>query len=184
MARLQLAIWTREFQRLRDGDRFFYGNDPVLSYIRAAFGIDYRRTLAQVISSNTDIAREDLNSNVFLTRDEDLPATTCTVSYRVTPASAGLFRGSVRITNTGTAAINRWLLRWQFANGQRVRSDTGIYVLQSGRYGRDVIAWPEGRNGSLAPGQSVDVGFTASWDRAANAKPPSFTLNGARCALG
>ena len=25
---LQLAIWKRQFQALRDGDRFFYGNDP------------------------------------------------------------------------------------------------------------------------------------------------------------
>ena len=25
---LQLAIWKRQFQALRDGDRFFYLNDP------------------------------------------------------------------------------------------------------------------------------------------------------------
>ena len=31
---LQLAIWTRQFEALRDGDRFFYGNDPGLSLIR------------------------------------------------------------------------------------------------------------------------------------------------------
>ena len=31
---LQLAMWTREFQKLRDGDRFFYGNDQGLSYIK------------------------------------------------------------------------------------------------------------------------------------------------------
>jgi hypothetical protein len=30
---LQRAIWNREFQRLRDGDRFFYANDPALQYI-------------------------------------------------------------------------------------------------------------------------------------------------------
>ncbi len=136
----QLAIWTREFQRLRDGDRFFYGNDKVLSYIRAAFGIDYRRTLAQVIASNTEIALEDLNRNVFLTHDDDLPATTCTVDYRVTPACAGTFRGTMRVTNTGATPVTRWFLRWQFANGQRMRSDTGFHVLQSGAYGRDVIA--------------------------------------------
>ena len=27
---LQLAMWKKQFQALRDGDRFFYGNDPAL----------------------------------------------------------------------------------------------------------------------------------------------------------
>jgi peroxidase len=31
---LQLAIWTKQFQALRDGDRFFYGNDQGLTTIR------------------------------------------------------------------------------------------------------------------------------------------------------
>ena len=42
---LQLAIWKQQFQALRDGDRFFYLNDPVLREIERRFGIDYRRTL-------------------------------------------------------------------------------------------------------------------------------------------
>ena len=44
---------------------------------------------------------------------------------------AGLLPGSVRITNTGTAAVNGWTLRFEFANGQQVILDTRIYVLQS-----------------------------------------------------
>jgi hypothetical protein len=59
---LQGAIWRREFESLRDGDRFFYLNDPALPLIRAGFGIDYRRTLAQIIRDNTDAQVED---NVF-----------------------------------------------------------------------------------------------------------------------
>jgi Animal haem peroxidase len=59
---LQLAIWTREFESLRDGDRFFYLNDPALSAIRARFGIDYRRSLAEIIRDNTGTQVED---NVF-----------------------------------------------------------------------------------------------------------------------
>lgn len=50
---LQLAIWTMQFQALRDGDRFFYLNDPDLARIDRAFGITYRHTLADVISLNT-----------------------------------------------------------------------------------------------------------------------------------
>ena len=29
---LQLAIWKQQFQALRDGDRFFYANDPALQH--------------------------------------------------------------------------------------------------------------------------------------------------------
>jgi len=68
---LQLAIWKRQFEALRDGDRFFYGNDPGLSLIRRTFNIDFRHSLAQVIAANTDIELSDLNSNVFLLAEEE-----------------------------------------------------------------------------------------------------------------
>ena len=45
---LQLAMWTKQFAALRDGDRFFYANDPVLDLIRRAYGVDYRVTLVAV----------------------------------------------------------------------------------------------------------------------------------------
>ena len=67
---LQLAMWTKQFRDLRDGDRFFYMNDPGLSRIRRHFGIDYRHTLAEVIAANTDIPAEELNDNVFLVPPE------------------------------------------------------------------------------------------------------------------
>jgi hypothetical protein len=71
---LQLAIWTRQFQALRDGDRFFYGNDPGLSMIRYRYGIDFRTTLGDVIARNTDIPREELAANVFVLAPEEEPA--------------------------------------------------------------------------------------------------------------
>ncbi len=66
---LQLAMWKVQFQALRDGDRFFYGNDPVLDAIADAYGIDYRRTLTQVIAENTDVEVTDLPANAFLLAD-------------------------------------------------------------------------------------------------------------------
>ena len=63
---LQLAMWTAQFSALRDGDRFFYENDPMLDVITETYGIDYRRTLAEVIAANTDVDVADLPSNVFL----------------------------------------------------------------------------------------------------------------------
>ena len=64
---LQLAMWQQQFEALRDGDRFFYGNDSVLDTIRDTYGIDYRQSLATVIANNTELGRRDLSANVFLT---------------------------------------------------------------------------------------------------------------------
>ena len=65
LGELQRTMWRREFERLRDGDRFFYLNDPALFQIRLLFGIDYRRTLAQVITDNTELDPGDIEANVF-----------------------------------------------------------------------------------------------------------------------
>lgn len=63
---LQLAIWTKQFTATRDGDRFFYANDPMLPIVRQLFGIDYRVSLGDVIARNTDTPRSALSDNVFL----------------------------------------------------------------------------------------------------------------------
>ncbi len=63
---LQLAMWKTQFQALRDGDRFFYGNDPLLDEIAEQYGVDYRRTLSEVIAANTEIDVTDLPVNAFL----------------------------------------------------------------------------------------------------------------------
>jgi len=180
---LQLAIWTRQFQALRDGDRFFYGNDPVLGAIRGQYGIDYRRTLGQLIADNTD-AKDEADMNVFLVEEEDLPATSCAVRWELVKSSWGRFQVGVTITNTGTTPINNWALRWEFANGQtfnRGRTWGGRYE-QSGPNGKYVTVKRDSRKGTIAPGRSTGIGFTASWDNVANGAPPNFTLNNQRCA--
>jgi hypothetical protein len=62
---LQLALWTKQFTALRDGDRFFYANDPVLPEIHRQFGITYKHTLAKLIALNTEVPHSSLQSNVF-----------------------------------------------------------------------------------------------------------------------
>ena len=59
---LQLAIWKRQFEALRDGDRFFYLDDPELGRIEQRYGIDYRKTLTEIIRLNTG---EKTQANVF-----------------------------------------------------------------------------------------------------------------------
>jgi hypothetical protein len=63
---LQLAIWKRQFEALRDGDRFFYASDPELAEIERRYGISYRHTLGEVIELNTSI---DVQPNVFEAAD-------------------------------------------------------------------------------------------------------------------
>ena len=63
---LQLALWTRQFRALRDGDRFFYANDRALEQIRRRYGIDYRVTLAQLVARNAGVEATALAPNVFV----------------------------------------------------------------------------------------------------------------------
>ncbi|WP_370942840.1 peroxidase family protein [Amycolatopsis sp. cg5] len=62
---LQCAIWKKQFEAMRDGDRYFYGNDPSLAAIKVLFGIDFRQNLGDVIARNTDVPRARLAANVF-----------------------------------------------------------------------------------------------------------------------
>ena len=59
---LQRAIWKKQFEALRDGDRFFYLIDPALPIFNAVFGISPRHTLAEIIKLNTGVT---LQPNVF-----------------------------------------------------------------------------------------------------------------------
>ena len=65
---LQLAIWRRQFEALRDGDRFFYENDPFLARIEQAYGITYKHTLAELIKVNTGAT---VAPNVFVAVAEE-----------------------------------------------------------------------------------------------------------------
>jgi hypothetical protein len=178
---LQLAIWTREFRNLRDGDRFFYGNDPGLSFIRTTYGIDFHRTLAQVIASNTDIPASELNPNVFLVADADLPPATCQVNYTVTTEWPGNFQVNMTVTNRGTTAVNGWALRWEFANGQTF---TQLWNGNPGLSNGNVTVTNASFNSTIPPGGTVTLGFNATRDNVTNARPPNFTLNNARCSCG
>src|SRR5439155_25948035 len=70
---LQLAIWTKQFRNLRDSDRFFFQNVPVLNDIKDLLGVDFQTTLGDVIARNTDIPRDELRPDVFVA-EEDAPS--------------------------------------------------------------------------------------------------------------
>jgi peroxidase len=181
---LQLAMWAKQFQALRDGDRFFYGNDPGLSMILQKYGIDYHNTLAQIIARNTDVPLSDMNDNVFLVKDDDLPAgATCAVSYHVDSTWTGQQQVSLKITNLSPDATDGWRLQWLFPGGQTFRQLWNGNASQSGAQATvNNASWNAvipGNGGSL-----TDVGFIGTWDNTTNPSPPNFTLNGKRCERG
>ena len=53
LGELQLAVWRKQFTSLRDGDRFFFANDPALSMIERAYGISLL-SLSDIIKANAD----------------------------------------------------------------------------------------------------------------------------------
>ncbi len=104
---------------------------------------------------------------------------TCKVSYNANSWNTG-FTASVKVTNTGTAALNGWTLGFTFANGQKVTQGWSADWSQSGTaVSAKNAAW----NGSLAPGATADIGFNGS-HTGTNTNPTAFTLNGATCTLG
>ncbi len=63
MGELQQALWRRQFEALRDGDRFFYLNDPVLGELESRYGITYRHSLSELIVLDAGV--KGLAANVF-----------------------------------------------------------------------------------------------------------------------
>jgi hypothetical protein len=89
LGELQLAMWRDQFGAARDGDRFFYLNDPLQSFIRNNFGIDFRKTLAQIITLNTDVPAASLPANVFrLPGSPNVPAGLTAVSTSEAPSAS------------------------------------------------------------------------------------------------
>lgn len=65
LGELQDALWRKQFEALRDGDRFFYLNDPVLASLESRYGITYRHTLAELISLDGKVSGKQLQEDVF-----------------------------------------------------------------------------------------------------------------------
>jgi Animal haem peroxidase len=65
LGEVQSAMWRRQFEALRDGDRFFYLNDPVLAEIESRYAITYKHSLRELITLDGKVAAKKLPPNVF-----------------------------------------------------------------------------------------------------------------------
>ncbi len=107
------------------------------------------------------------------------PSAGCQIHYGVVSQWAGGFETIFTITNTGSAAINGWTLRFSFANGQMITLGWSGNFSQSGSV---VTVTNLSSNASIPVGGSpaMEPGFEATWS-GTNAVPTTFTLNGMTC---
>jgi hypothetical protein len=105
------------------------------------------------------------------------PAGTCAVVYARQNEWPGGFTANVTVTNTGTAAVNGWTVRYTYAGDQRVTSGWSATVTQSGP---TVTATNVAYDATIAPGQSVSFGVQGTFG-VSDAAPAGFTLNGTAC---
>jgi hypothetical protein len=184
LGQTELAIWQKQFQALRDGDRFYFGNDQGLSFIKSTYGIDFHHTLAQVIEMNTDVTAAQLNAtgDVFYAADDDFPATQCEIDYSIVSQSSSSFKANLTIKNTTNTAVNGWTLKFELSQGQKVQNTLGLETTQSGSNGFNWTGKNGFANGHINANGSVTATFTASFDGLVNERPSNFTLNGHRCA--
>ena len=101
---------------------------------------------------------------------------TCNVAYTANSWNNG-FTADVRISNTGSSAINGWTLSYTLPSGQQVTNSWNATVNQSGSTvtARN-IAW----NGNLAPGGTASFGYQGTMT-GSYSSPTAFTLNGTAC---
>lgn len=90
---------------------------------------------------------------------DPVPGLACTAAVRVTGTWGGGFQGEVKVTNSGTVAMNGWTTHWTFPGSETIQNLWNGSHTQSGA---DVEVRNAGYNGSLAVGGSTTFGFTAS----------------------
>jgi cellulose 1,4-beta-cellobiosidase len=101
----------------------------------------------------------------------------CAVAYSVASSWPGGFQGQVILTNTGNSAIQGWTLGWTFPGDQKI---TGMWNGTRTQSGERVSVTNESYDETIAPSESVTVGFTGSY-ASSNMPPTAFKLNGTGC---
>ena len=86
------------------------------------------------------------------------------------------------ITNNGTSTINGWTLKFAFNGDQKITQIWNGLASQTGNQVTVTNARNASYNGTIAPGQSVSLGFNGTW-ATSDANPTAFTLNGSPTTL-
>ncbi len=150
--------------------------------VNSSTGMRYYYVRAQDAAGNLSIASATVQGPAVPTPTPTVtlpPPAACTVKYRTTSSWPGGFVADVTVTNTGTSAVDGWILTFPFAGDQQVTSSwnatfsqAGIGVTLTG------LRW----NRTVQPGASVTAGLLGRWTTS-NASPSSAALNGGSCTL-
>jgi cellulase/cellobiase CelA1 len=81
------------------------------------------------------------------------------------------FTATVRISNTGTNAINGWAVNWSYSDGTVVTNFWNGAVTGSNPYSASNVSW----NGTIQPGQSAEFGVQGTKGTSANAQVAKVT---------
>jgi cellulose 1,4-beta-cellobiosidase len=84
----------------------------------------------------------------------------CKATYHVDNDWGAGFTATVTITNTSTAALSSWQVKWSWAGNQQITNSWNATVTSSGK---SVTAKNAGFNGTIAPGSSTSFGFQATY---------------------
>ncbi|HEX4832458.1 MAG TPA: cellulose binding domain-containing protein [Trebonia sp.] len=87
------------------------------------------------------------------------PSSGCSAAYSVTGSWSGGYQAQVVVTNTGSGTKNGWHLGWTFPGGQSI---TNLWNGSYTQSGSQVTVTNASYDGSLAPGATATVGFTAN----------------------
>ena len=94
--------------------------------------------------------------------------------YVVTNQWSTGFTAAIRITNTGTSAINGWSVNWQYSGDNRLTSNWNANYTGTNPYSASNLNW----NANIQPNQTVEIGFQGSKGAAAAEVP---TVTGSAC---
>mmetsp|Transcript_38915 Transcript_38915/g.63052 ORF Transcript_38915/g.63052 Transcript_38915/m.63052 type:complete len:539 (+) Transcript_38915:359-1975(+) len=112
------------------------------------------------------------------TRFVNVASSTCTVQYSVSQQwSNGL---GANIVISSSVRMTSWTLTWSLPIGQSIISSWNVALSTSGQ---KVTAKNLGWNGSIGPGSSKSLGYTAKRVAGAVQRPTGFSLNGVPCVL-
>ncbi|WP_405900826.1 cellulose binding domain-containing protein [Streptomyces sp. NBC_00727] len=116
--------------------------------------------------------------------DEPTPTPTppaeapCQVIYRLSDWGS-TFNADVTIHNTGTTAADDWQLSFDFPGDQTITQIWNATPVQDGRH--VTVTHPSGYNTSIAPGSTMNFGFSGASQTATNGPPTAVALNGRAC---
>jgi cellulose binding protein with CBM2 domain/fibronectin type III domain protein len=103
----------------------------------------------------------------------------CKVAYRSTAQWTGGFVAEVSLTNTGTTAVDGWVLTFPFGGDQKITSIWhATYTQNAANVTLTAAQW----NRAIAPGATVTVGLIGTYS-SSNTPPATAALNGAACTL-